>query len=270
MKNSPRFEPQLAKLADGTLDVGAANALTGAVAGSPELSAALAEQELAVSMVRSIDDRAPASLYSHLAALTANQSQSRRSLAGNLRGVRSTRRVFAPVLAFTVALAAALVVFIAGSASQSKLTVLDAAHLALASATLPPPAQSATDPMTVRASIAGVSFPYWSARGWRTTGARSDVTPGRDVRTVFYTSASGTRVGYAIAAGAALPLAQSDAAPRSATSVSYGVRYELLDVGGAEIVTWLRDGHTCVLASRDAGANALLRLARWSEPQRPR
>jgi hypothetical protein len=30
------------------------------------------------------------------------------------------------------------------------------------------------------------------------------------------------------------------------------------------IVTWLRDGHTCILAARDVDASVLLRLAAWA------
>ena len=34
--------------------------------------------------------------------------------------------------------------------------------------------------------------------------------------------------------------------------------------GGAAVVTWRRDGHTCVLASRQASAERLVRLAAWT------
>ncbi|HEY3186282.1 MAG TPA: hypothetical protein VGJ70_02325, partial [Solirubrobacteraceae bacterium] len=33
---------------------------------------------------------------------------------------------------------------------------------------------------------------------------------------------------------------------------------------GATVVTWRRDGHTCVLASREAGVARLVRLAAWT------
>jgi hypothetical protein len=48
--------------------------------------------------------------------------------------------------------------------------------------------------------------------------------------------------------------------------VDYGVNFELLRGDGATIVTWLRDGHTCVLASRRAGASVLLTLASAASP----
>jgi hypothetical protein len=37
----------------------------------------------------------------------------------------------------------------------------------------------------------------------------------------------------------------------------------VLRSGAATIVTWLRDGHTCVLAARGVDASVLLRLATW-------
>jgi hypothetical protein len=32
---------------------------------------------------------------------------------------------------------------------------------------------------------------------------------------------------------------------------------------GATIVTWLRDGHTCILAAKGVDARVLLKLAAW-------
>jgi hypothetical protein len=47
------------------------------------------------------------------------------------------------------------------------------------------------------------------------------------------------------------------------TVVRHGVRFAVLRDAGATIVTWRRGGRTCVLASRDASAAALLRIAAW-------
>jgi hypothetical protein len=43
------------------------------------------------------------------------------------------------------------------------------------------------------------------------------------------------------------------------------VPYRLLTVHGAAVVTWLRDGHLCVISGRGVSSATLLRLASWSE-----
>jgi hypothetical protein len=40
-----------------------------------------------------------------------------------------------------------------------------------------------------------------------------------------------------------------------------GAQYLLISAAGAQIVAWVQDGHTCVLASRSAPAAMLLALA---------
>jgi hypothetical protein len=44
-----------------------------------------------------------------------------------------------------------------------------------------------------------------------------------------------------------------------------GVAYRLLDEHGVAVVTWLRDGHLCVVSGRGVSSATLLRLASWSE-----
>jgi hypothetical protein len=39
------------------------------------------------------------------------------------------------------------------------------------------------------------------------------------------------------------------------------VPFDVIHAYGAAVVTWLRDGHTCVLASRSASTSVLLSLA---------
>ena len=47
--------------------------------------------------------------------------------------------------------------------------------------------------------------------------------------------------------------------------------YRVVSIGGAPVVTWLRAGHTCVLAGSGAVTSAtLLKLAAWPEPARGR
>ena len=130
------------------------------------------------------------------------------------------------------------------------------ARLALASATLPAPAEDPARPRFLTQAVDGVTFPYWEvSRGWRATGARMDTLNDRRIVTVFYASHAGTRVGYSIVAGSAL-------AQRGATTVErLGVRFSVLTDGPLQVITWLRSGHTCVLTGRGVSAAALLRLA---------
>ena len=68
------------------------------------------------------------------------------------------------------------------------------------------------------------------------------------------------RGGYAILAGTP--------APRVGGGVIAwrgGVSYRLLTVNGAAVVTWLRDGHLCVVSGRGVSGATLLRLASWSD-----
>jgi hypothetical protein len=239
-------EQQLARLADATLAEGERAALEEAVAGSPELAAALEEQQRAMSLVRAIDARAPAALHASVAALDA---------PAVARWSRWELMIPAG-LAAGVALVAVVLVL---AAPGRQANVVTTAHLALSRATFAAPAQSETNHAALATTVDGVAFPDWQARGWQATGARRDSLGDHTVKTVFYVSVTGTRVGYSIAAGAALPVGGGR------TVAVQGVRFTVIDADGATIVTWLRGGHTCVLASRGAGPGALLKLADSTE-----
>ena len=77
---------------------------------------------------------------------------------------------------------------------------------------------------------------------------------GRTIHTVFYTRA-GQRIGYAIAADSPLSVDGGRTVTRN------GVRMRVLHTGDATIVTWLRAGHTCILAARHIDPDVLLELA---------
>src|SRR5206468_1358274 len=147
--------------------------------------------------------------------------------------------------ATAIAAAAAVIVILVGGGGGAP-TVPDAAHLALASATLPSPPVNPdqSEELTLRA--AGIPFPAWGKdAGWRTDGARTDTVGGRRITTVFYTGRNGQRIGYAIASGAPLSGAHGN------TTSRYGVRFTLQQSGGAKLITWVRNGHTCVIAGRN-------------------
>jgi hypothetical protein len=171
------------------------------------------------------------------------------------RPVFGRPRVFALGSAVAAVAAAAVIVFAGGAGAPS---VADAAQLALAPARGPAP-EELPGGRSLDASVDGVAYPYWEeTTGWRAVGSRSDAVDGRSVHTVFYVNKSGARIGYSIAAGSPL-------AGKGGTTIEQaGVGYRVIRSGGATIVTWLRDGHTCVLAARDVDASTLLHLATWS------
>lgn len=155
-----------------------------------------------------------------------------------------------------LAAAAAVAAIVLGSGAQSTPTVLQASRVALASATLPAPAENPRDQGKLDASVEGLAYPYWGGRrGWPAAGARHDQLGGRSVTTVFYATTSGARIGYAIVAGP--PLAESSA---GTVLVRGGTRFRVLHPGKATVVTWREAGHTCILAARGVPARAMVRL----------
>jgi hypothetical protein len=191
--------------------------------------------------------RAPERLRVQLAAQRARRTRHRRT---------------AGALVATLATALAAVLALAHPAGEpGPPSIADAAAIALRAPTLPAPARDARAPELLRASAGGVRFPDYAygRLGWRADGLRRARRGGRDVIVVSYArGAGGPRAGYAIVAGPALGLTAG--APRI---VRRGVQFAVLRDAGATIVTWRRSGHTCVLASRDAPAGMLLRLAAW-------
>jgi ferric-dicitrate binding protein FerR (iron transport regulator) len=239
--NGPSREDLLARLADGSIDADDRAELEREVEASPELAAKLAEQRRAISIVTALDVEAPAGLLERIAQPPG----------------RTSRRAQGRIRARGLILVAGVIIVLAVVAARiHRDDVSGEAHLALARATLAAPARSTTDPDQLIAAVSGVAFPYWREQGWTTTGARVDSFDGRSVETVFYSSPDYGRVGYSIVAGA--PLAVG-----SATSIvrTGGVTYSVLSADGATVVTWLRDGHTCVLAAQRAPAATLLALA---------
>ena len=66
------------------------------------------------------------------------------------------------------------------------------------------------------------------------------------------------RIAYTVVEGEAL--AQPDDATRATRE---GTVLRALKAGGREVVTWRRNGQTCVLSSKDVSREELLTLAAW-------
>ena len=224
------------------------------------------ESEL-VELVRSSDVRAPDSLHRRVEALVATRRGRARQDRFARRSPHGRRALSSPLaLAGASAIVAAVVaialaVGLSGGGGAPAMSMRQAVAPTLRAATLPAPPQSGAHHTQLAAAVDGVPFPYWEDRfGWRSTGMRSDQVEGHAVTTVFYSDSSGRRIGYAILAGTPAPrIGGGTIAWRG------GVPYRLLSEHGAAAVTWVRDGHLCVLSGRGVSSATLLRLASWSE-----
>ncbi len=217
------------------------------------------ESEL-VDYVRSIDVRAPQELHRKIEALVAESDRAgRRSPWARSPGAGSLRFKLGGAAA---ALAAALVlVLVLAGGGAPALTLRQTSALTLRAATMAAPAESSVDPKQLAVAVDGVGFPYWEDRfGWRSTGARVDRVGGRTVTTVFYADGHGRRIGYAIVAGTPAPAV-------SGGTIAWrdGVAYRLTREHGAPVVTWMREGHLCVVSGRDMDSATLLALASWND-----
>jgi len=213
------------------------------------------ESEL-IEFVRSIDVRAPDSLHRQVDSLIASAAPGRRRLSPRRSSGRA-RWLAAGALA-AVVLAVAIVVSVGGSTAPT-LNLGRASALTLSAATAPAPTQSHGDSTELAAAVDDINFPYWEDRfGWRSTGLRSDRVGGRTVTTVFYADRHGHRIGYAIVAGSPAPAVHG-----GVIAWRGGTPYRELVVNGVPAVTWLRDGHLCVVSGRGVDSATLLTLASW-------
>ncbi len=178
------------------------------------------------------------------------------------RGPGARRHVTrAPLLAVAACLAIAIAVsFALLGGSPEAPSAAQASALALRPATLSAPAVDTRNARFVARSVGTVRFPnYGYEASWPAVGARSDALSGRRATTVLYGKGA-ARVGYTIVDGR--PLGVPASAPRA--------RFERIDArvirrDGALAVVWQQGGHTCIVASRDAGLAQLLRFAAWQE-----
>lgn len=244
---------ELAAFADGSLAPGEHARVAARIERSPRLQALMAEQRASIAAVAVLDVSAPERLRT---AVTASvEATPPPSPAG--RRFRLPRLAFAGGLATSLTAAAiAVVIAVVGGGA---LTIADTAELAGRGASASAPAVDPDDPRRLVASVAGVAFPnYPEDFGWQVSGERADELDGRGTRTVFYRRGN-QEVAYSIVDGD--PLAwPSDV--RLANRA--GVELRAFEHDGSSVVTWLRDGHTCVISSKDIGTDELLDLAAWS------
>jgi hypothetical protein len=169
---------------------------------------------------------------------------------------RRLRGLLLPAGGLVAALVVAVVVIAGGGGAPS---VLATASLAARGPVLPAPAEDEANKALLKSSIEGVPFPYWGDLKWESDGARDDKIDGRDARTVYYVNPKGVHAAYTILGGDAID-PPSDAAKRT----DKGVQLYVVEDKGRRVVTWERDGHTCVLSAPLAvPEQKLLDLAAW-------
>lgn len=265
----------LVALADGLLDPAREQEVLKRAGGSRELEALLEEQRRALALIaRAGEEDAPEALHARVQELAqeraghglwrlrgrSSSDSAGRAQRGRATSRRSGRLALAGGLA--VALVAAVAVALSlGSGGTSGATLHEFAALGARPATLGAPAKRPQRPQLM-VSVDGVAFPYWEDQfGWRASGVRTDTVAGHPVKTVFYHNASGATIAYSIVAGAAPHVGGS---PLGSAAWRGGVRYSLLNVGGAPAIVWQRSGHLCVLTGHGTNAHALLALASWT------
>jgi hypothetical protein len=242
-----RTERELAALADGSLPPEGAQRLLTRVQREPRLAAELATQRRALELLAAAGgEPAPTDLHDRVALLS--------SRAGGRRSRVARPAALGGALAGLCAVVIALALVLTGGHGAAP-TLGQAVALTQSPAQLPTPRESVLHDGRLEASVQGVSFPYWNRdSGWRPAGARRDSLAGRFVETVFYRSQGGRRVGYAIVAGS--PLSAAGASPVERD----GVEFHRLRMGGANAITWVERGHSCVL-SGNVSDGMLLHLA---------
>jgi len=158
-----------------------------------------------------------------------------------------------------VAAAVVAVVLVVGG-GEGAPSVLATAALATGGPVLPAPAEDTSNGAVLKTSMEGVPFPYWGdSFQWEAVGARDDKIEDRSAKTVFYDNPKGARAAYTILGGDTI-----DAPSGAYTKTMNGVKLSITQDNGRRIVTWTRNGHTCVLSAPVAvPEEKLLQLAAW-------
>ena len=218
------------------------------------------ETEL-IEFLRSSDVRAPDDLHRRVESLIAAHVSGRERPRGSERSRRRFGLGFAGTIVVAAVIAVALAVGLSSGGGAPKLTLRQASALTLRPATLPAPAQSTRNDAQLTAAVDNVAFPYWEDRfGWRATGERTDQIDGRAVKTVIYEDDHGRRIGYSIVADTPAPALSGGGVVIRGT-----VPYRMFSEDGAQSISWLRDGHLCVVSGRGVSTATLLKLASWGD-----
>jgi anti-sigma factor RsiW len=238
----------LSALADGTLDPERRDSVQAWVDSSPERTALYEREQRAVALLRTThSDGAPAALR---ARIEAQRTQRRAP-------VPRWRLAYGGAVAAGLAVIALALALILPAGTPGAPSFSEAAALASLGANAPAPTPDPSEPgAKLGQKVGSVYFPDWTQRyGWRATGQRTDRIGGRLAETVYYQGHNDT-VAYTIVAAPALKV------PSATHSRLNGTDLATLKLDGRTVVTWQRNGHTCVLtAKHGTPARVLQQLA---------
>lgn len=241
---------ELSRLADGTLGPRRRPQAEALVSASPQLNALYERERGVVEILHRARaaDRAPARLRARVNA----QRPTKAAHAGRRAGYTA---------ALAGALAAAGLALVLPGGTPGSPSVSQAAELALRGPSRPAPAPDLSNPAAKLAQrVGGLSFPNWSPTlGWQALGQRSDRLGGRPAATVYY-GWHGKQVAYTIVG---VPALSQPAGPITHLA---GYTLRTLTLNGRTVITWRRDGHTCVLSAVGVPASMLRELAVWNPP----
>jgi anti-sigma factor RsiW len=236
----------LARLADGSLPPARRAAVQERLDALPGGRELLENERRAVEALRSVaDEQAPVGLRERVAA--------DRARAGRAPGRR--RAVLGGGLAGALAVIALALVLVLPGGTPGAPSVSAAATLAVRGPSSPAPPVARGGSKLAR-DVDEVYFPNWKGSGYTAYGERVARLDGHLLDTVYYTSSRGQRIAYTIVGGSALPQ------PGRAALSRWGqVELRSLDLGRRIVVTWRRDGRTCILTAARNLHTELLRLA---------
>jgi hypothetical protein len=162
------------------------------------------------------------------------------------RPARRAIRLPRPALAGGAAILAAIALVVALSlSSPGGASVADAAQLSALPSESPPPR-----------GFAGVTYPDWSKRfGWFAVGGRNDELDGRRTTTAYYAHTH-HRIGYTVISGKTIE------PPDDAEVLNVdGLEMHRFRLGAQDVVTFERNGRTCVLSGKVHDPDTLVKLA---------
>ena len=203
--------------------------------------------------------RAPDRLHRRIEAMEADAARLTPRLP-SLRRRAAPRPLLRPAVAAASVVGALVVVLVVALFvdGPGESRVVQAAKLSLTPSTEATPHTDEQQPALLRRSFAGVTFPAWSEKfGWHADGARSDELDGRETATVFYRHTH-HRIGYTVISGRAIE------PPEDAETLNAGgLELHRFRLGFQDVVTFERNGRTCVLSGDVHDPDTLVKLASW-------
>jgi anti-sigma factor RsiW len=240
----------ISALADGSLEPARRAAVQRRIDGDPEMRQLFEREQRAAQMLATARarDRASSDLRARIEADREAYARSHR---------RRSPLGWAAAAGVAIAAAAAVLVLVLGtSQTPASPSVSEAAALALRGASMPAPAPNPSSPRTqLSVAVGSLHFPNYAVDlSTSAVGQRNDQLASRRVVTVYY-SRGHRRIAYSIVSGRPLAVPAGQTPMRGFVALRLGQR---------TILTWRRDGHTCVLSATGVPVSELLEIASWT------